>query len=86
VRFELHGRATVSPVLGVEVLGLGDVAGERQELRTGPGDASERERFEPGAPVTTASRSPPTSVGRASSSSWATSSSSRRGRRRRQRA
>jgi hypothetical protein len=35
VRFELLGRATVPPVLGVEVLGLGlgDVAGERHELR-----------------------------------------------------
>ena len=32
VRVELHGCAAVPPVLGVEVLGLGDVAVERPEL------------------------------------------------------
>jgi len=47
VRFERHGRAAVPPVLGVEVLGLGDVAGECHELDAGaaePGRDRQRRR------------------------------------------
>jgi hypothetical protein len=59
VGFELSGRAAVPPVLGVEVLGLGDVAGEPHELRAGTASAAAAERVTP--------------CGSSGSSWWATS-------------